>query len=164
MPLCHSSSVLCWWSLITVTRSWLTFLQSFNSRPSSIQQPVWSVILEREITLHLCWKDPGGSSTLHSSVNRVWHYPSCPTNFSKSLEWSPDSVWDHWVCQCSSYQRPEGHHWVTEHFLSLPPGCETVCHQQSLLRQHCIHAVEPWKLICSPQLSHHLSYIICILS
>jgi len=31
----------------------------------------------------------------------------------------------------------------------------TVCRQQSLLRQPCIHSVEP----CSPHLSHHLSDI-----
>ena len=27
-----------------------------------------------------------------SSVNIVWHHPTCPTNFNKSLKWSPDSV------------------------------------------------------------------------
>jgi len=52
---------------------------------------------------------------------------------------------------------------VTERFLSLPPGRGTVCRQQSLLRQPCIHSVEPWKLIYSTHLSHHLSDIICIL-
>jgi len=36
----------------------------------------------------------------------------------------------------------------------------TVCRQQSLLRQPCIHSVEPWKPIYSPHLSHHLSYIV----
>jgi len=86
------------------------------------------------------------------------------TNFNKSLEWSPDSVWDHRVRQRSSYQLLEGRHWVTERFLSLPPGRWTVYRQQSLLRQPCIHSVEPWKLIYSPHLSHHLSYIVCILS
>ena len=30
-----------------------------------------------------------------------------------------------------------------ERFLSLPQGRETVCRQQSLLRQPCIHSVEP---------------------
>jgi len=45
---------------------------------------------------------------------------------------------------------------VTECFLSLPSGHGTVCRQQSLLRQPCIHSVEPWKLIYSPHLSHHL--------
>jgi len=30
--------------------------------------------------------------SLHSSVNIVWHHPTCPTNFNKSLEWSLDSV------------------------------------------------------------------------
>jgi len=49
-------------------------------------------------------------------------------------------------------------------FLSMPPGRETVCRQQSLLRQSCIHSAEPWTLINSPHLSHHLSYFICILS
>jgi len=29
-----------------------------------------------------------------------------------------------------------------ERFLSLPPGRGTVCHQQSLLRQPCIHSVD----------------------
>jgi len=43
-------------------------------------------------------------------------------------------------------------------------GRGTVCHQQSPLCQPCIHSVEPWKLIYSLHLSHHLSYIICILS
>jgi len=37
----------------------------------------------------------------------------------------------------------EGSHWVTERFLSLPTGHGTVFRQQSLLRQHCIHSVEP---------------------
>ena len=60
------------------------------------------------------------------------------------------SVWDHWVRQRSSYQLLEGRHWVTERFLSLPPGRGTVCRQQSLLRQHCIHSAEPWKLIYPP--------------
>ena len=92
------------------------------------------------------------------------HHPTCPTNFNKSLEWSPDSVWNHRVRQRSSYHLLEGRQWVTERFLSLPPGRGTVCRQQSLLRQPCIHSVEPCKLIYSPHLSHHLSYIICILS
>ena len=43
-------------------------------------------------------------------------------------------------------------------------GHGTVCRQQSLLHQPCIHSVEPRKLIYSPHLSHHLSYIVCILS
>ena len=55
-------------------------------------------------------------------------------------------------------------HWVTEHFLSLPPGRGAVCRQQSLLRQPCIHPIEPFKLIYSPHLYDHLSYIVCILS
>jgi len=46
-------------------------------------------------------------------------------------------------------------------FLSLPPGHGTVCHQQSLLRQPCIHSVI---LSYSLHLSRHLSYIIYILS
>ena len=71
---------------------------------------------------------------------------------------------DHRVRQRSSYHLLEGRHWVTECFLSLPPGRGTVYRQQSLLRQPCIHSVEPWKLIYSPHLSHHLSYIVCILS
>jgi len=50
----------------------------------------------------------------------------------------------------------------TWHYISTGHG--TVCHQQSLLHQCCIHSVEPWKLICTPHLSHHLSYIICILT
>jgi len=69
----------------------------------------------RQITLHLCCKtytgyeSRKGSSTsyasLRSSVNIVWHHPTCPTNFNKSLEWSPDSVCrDHRVRQRSSYQ------------------------------------------------------------
>jgi len=29
--------------------------------------------------------------------------------------------------QQKEYHLLEGHHWVTEHFLSLPPGCGTVC-------------------------------------
>jgi len=37
----------------------------------------------------------------------------------------------------------DGHHWATERFLSLPPGRGTVCHQQSVLHQPCIHSVEP---------------------
>jgi len=103
--------------------------------------------------------------SLRSSVNIVWHHPTtCQTNFNMSLEWSPDSVWDHRVRQRLSYQLLEGRHWVTERFLSLPPGRGTVYRQQSLLRQPCIHSVEPWKLICSPYLSHHLSYTVCILS
>jgi len=83
---------------------------------------------------------------------------------NKLLKWSPYSIWDHWVQQSMSYQRPGGRHWVTKCFLLLPPECGTVCRQQSLLRQPRIHSVEPWKLIYSPHLSHHLSYIICILS
>jgi len=42
---------------------------------------------------------------------------------------------------------------------SLLPGHGTVCCQQSLLRQSCIHSIKPRKLIYSPHLSHHLSYI-----
>jgi len=30
--------------------------------------------------------------SLRSSVNIVWHHPTCSTNFNKWLEWSPDSV------------------------------------------------------------------------
>jgi len=65
----------------TVTvKHWSAFQQSSwtDSRPSSTQQLVWSVILWRQITLHLCWKtytgykSRKGSSTsyvsLHSSV------------------------------------------------------------------------------------------------
>ena len=79
------------------------------------------------------------------SVRR--HHPTCLTNLNKSLEWSPHSVWDHRVHQRSSYQLLEDRYWVTERFLSLPPGRGTVCRQQSLLRQPCIHSVESWKLI-----------------
>ena len=155
---------------------WSAFLQSSwtDSRSSSTQQLVWSVMLWRQITLHLCWKTYTGYESrkgfstsyvsLRSSVNIVWHHPTCLTNFNKLLEWNPDSVWDHRVCRHSSYQLLEGRHWVTEHFLSLPPGRGTVCRQQSLLCQPCIHSVEPWKLIYSPHLSHHLSYTVCILS
>jgi len=178
MLLCQLSPVLWWQSLITIIRCWSAFLQSSwtDFRPSSTQQLVWSVMLWNQITLHLYWKTYTGyefrkrSSTsyvsLRSSVNIVWHHPTCPTNFNKSLEWSPDSVWDR-VRQRSSYHILEGRHWVTGRFLSLPPGRGTVCHQQSLLRQPYIHSVEPWKgwkLIYSPHLSHHLSYIVCILS
>ena len=176
MLLCRSSPVLCWQNSITVIHCWSAFLQSSwtDSRPSSTQQLVWSVMLWRQITLHLCrktytdYESRKGSSTsyvsLRSSVNIVWHHPTCPTNFNKSLKWSPDSVWDHQVHQCSSYQLLEGRHWVIEHFLSLPPGRRTVCRQQSLLRQPCVHSIEPYKLIYSPHLSHHLSYNVCILS
>jgi len=59
--------------------------------------------------------------------------------------------------QRSLYQILECRHWVTERFLSLPSGHGTVCRQQSLLRQPCIHSVEPWKLIYSPHLVHHLT-------
>ena len=52
-------------------------------------------------------------------------------------------------------------HWVTERFLSLPPGHETVCHQQSLLRQPCMHSFRrAMKTHYSSHLSHHLSHII----
>jgi len=57
----------------------------------------------------------------------------------------PQTVSEIIVRQRSSYQLLEGHYWVTERFLSLPPGHGTVCRQQSLLRQPCIHPVEPWK-------------------
>ena len=97
--------------------------------------------------------------SLHLSVSIVWHHPTCPTNFNKSLAWNPDSVWDHRVCQRSSYHLLEGCHWVTEHFLSLPPVRGTVCHQQSLLRQPCIHSVEPWKLIYSSILARAVACI-----
>jgi len=155
---------------------WSAFLQSSwtDSRSSSTQQLVWSVMLWRQITLHLCWKTYTGYESrkgfstsyvsLHSSVNIVWHHPTCLTNFNKLLEWNPDSVWDHRVCRHSSYQLLEGRHWVTERFLSLPPERGTVYCRQSLLCQPCIHSVEPWKLIYSPHLSHHLSYTVCILS
>ena len=113
---------------ITVTRCWSAFLQSSwtDCRPSSTQQLVRSGMLWQQITLHLCWKTYSGcesrkgSSTsyvsLRSSVNIVWHHPTCLTNFNKSLKWSPDSVWDNRVCQCSSYHLLEGRHWMTEHF------------------------------------------------
>jgi len=133
------------------------------------------------ITLHLRWKtytgyeSRKGSSTsyvsLRSSVNIVWHHPTCPSNFNKTLECSPDNVWDRRVRQRSSYHLLEGRHCRgvvgDRAFLVVAAGRETVCRQQSLLRQPCIHFVEPWKLIYSPHLSHHLSYIIsfiCILS
>ena len=97
---------------------------------------------------------------------------------------APDSVWDHRVRQRSSYHLLEGRHWMTEHFLSLPPGRGTVCHQQSLLCQPCIHSVEPWKLIysshlyseqtshvfdcvrwpCSLLTIHHPNLVLCTLS
>ena len=105
---------------ITVTRCWSAFLQSSwtDCRPSSTQQLVRSGMLWQQITLHLCWKtytgceSRKGSSTsyvsLRSSVNIVWHHPTCLTNFNKSLKWSPDSVWDNRVCQCSSYHLLEG--------------------------------------------------------
>jgi len=124
-----------------------------------------SAILGMLSVTHICRK---GSSTsyvsLRSSVKIVWHGPTCPTNFNKSLEWNPDNIWDDRVHQHLSYQLVECRHWVTERFVSLLPGHRTVCCQQSLLRQPCIHSVEPWKLIYSPHLSHHLNYIVCILS
>jgi len=79
--------------------------------------------------LHWLWIQEGSSTSyvsLHSSVNVVWHHSTCPTNFNKSLEWSPDSVWGHRARQHSLYQLPGGRHWVTKHFLSLPPGRGTV--------------------------------------
>jgi len=33
---------------------------------------------------------------------------------------------------------------ATEYVLLLPPGHGTVCRQQSLQRQPCIHSVKPW--------------------
>jgi len=86
-----TSPFLCWQSLITVICRWSAFLQSSwtDSRPLSTQQLVWSVMLWRQITLHLCWKtytgyeSRKGSSTsyvsLRSSVNIVWHHHTCPT-------------------------------------------------------------------------------------
>ena len=117
-------------------------------------------MLWRQITLHLCWKTYTGYesrkwsstsylSSLRSSVNIVWHHPTCPTNFNKSLEWSPDSVWDHRVRQRSSYQLLEGRQWVTEHFLSLPV-------EQSAVNSHC--CVNPAFIPPSPENSsiHHI--------
>ena len=64
-----------------------------------------------------------GSSWLSLlSIQLVWYHLTCPTNFNKSLKRSPDSVWGHRVRQRSSYHLLEGRHWVTERFLSLPPG------------------------------------------
>jgi len=83
------------------------------------------------------------SIPIKGTTNIVWHHPTCLTNFNKPLEWSPDSIWDHRVHQRLSYQLLEGCHWVTEHFLSLPPGRGTVCRQQSLLHQPCIIPSSP---------------------
>ena len=102
----------------------------------------------------------GFSAPISGTCVIVWHHPT----YNKSLEWNPYSAWDYGVRQRSSYQRLGGRQWVTERFLSLPPGRGTVCREQSLLPQPCIHSVEPWKLIYSLHVSDHLSYIICILS
>ena len=39
-----------------------------------------------------------------------------------------------------------------------------VCRQQLMVHQPCIYSIKPWKIIYAPHLSHHLSYIICILT
>ena len=112
-------------AVATLHRAIKATAMTFTSLSASAQPVVWSVMLWRQITLHLCWKiytgyeSREGSSTsyvsLHSTVNIVWHHPTCPTNFNKSLEWN--SIWDHWVRQRSSYQLLEGRHWVTRAFL-----------------------------------------------
>ena len=122
MLLCRSSPVLCRQSSITAIRCWSVFPQSSwtDCSPSSTHQLVWSVMLWRQITLHQCWKTYTGYESrkgscisyvsLRSSVNIVWHHHTCQTNFNMSLEWSPDSVWDHRVPQRSSYQLLEVRH------------------------------------------------------
>jgi len=84
MLLCRSSPVLCWQSLITVIRCWSAFLQSSwtDSRPSSTQQLVWSVMLWRQITLHLCWKTYTGYESRKGSCTS---YVSLCSSVSTSL-------------------------------------------------------------------------------
>ena len=117
MLLCCSSPVLCWRSLITATRCWLSFPQSswtpgryqhsssfgpscYEGRShytwvETFERPIHWLRIQERIQYKLC-------------VNIIWHHPTCPTNFNKSLEWSPYSVWDHRVRQRSSYQLLEG--------------------------------------------------------
>jgi len=137
-------------------------LESKTRSSSKVNHFFWFVgpVVTLSLNDYFC-SNPAHRVTDKPTWSHNWHHPTCPTNFIKSLEWSPDSVWDHRLRHRSSYQLLESHHWVTERFLSLPPGRGTVCSQQSLLRQPCIHSVEPRKLIYSPHLSHHLSYVIC---
>jgi len=91
----------------------------------------------------------------------IQHHPTRPTNIIQhtSLEWSPDSVWDHPVHQRSLYQRPEDRHWATVRFC----GCHSL--PSTVTAATNLHSFRPaWKLIYLPHLSRHLSDIICILS
>ena len=167
MLLCRSSPVLCWRSLITATRCWLSFPQSswtpgryqhsssfgpscYEGRShytwvETFERPIHWLRIQERIQYKLC-------------VNIIWHHPTCPTNFNKSLEWSPYSVWDHRVRQRSSYHLLGGRR--------CRQGVE-----QSAVNSHC--CVNPAFVPSSPENSSihrifptcdHLSYVICILS
>ena len=89
-------------------------------------------------------KDPVQAMCPCVQVSIVWHRPTCPTNFNKSLEWSLDSVWDHRVRQLTSYQLLEGRHWVTERSCRCRQGTE-----QSAVNSHC--CVNPAFIPLSPE-------------
>jgi len=150
-----------------------------DSRPSSTQQlvcQVWSVMPWSQITLHLCWMTYTGYESGKDPVQAMCHCVKCqhslaPTYLSDQLQQVARMEPRQRLRSSSSsalvvrsYHLLELRHWLAKRFLSLPPGRETVCRQQSLLRQPFIHPVEPKKIIYSPHLSHHHSYIICILS
>ena len=89
--------------------------------------------------------------SLRSSDNIVWHHPTCPTNYNKLFEWSPDSVWDHRVRQHSSYHRSTSRS-------SLGAT------RESVINSHC--SVNPAFIPSSPENSIHYIFptILVILS
>jgi len=63
----------------------------------------------------------------HYSFKQVGFFAS-GLLITKFLEFNMDHILFIDGCfQQKEYHLLEGHHWVTEHFLSLPPGCGTVC-------------------------------------
>jgi len=173
---CTHQKLNCWWSSITVIRCWSAFLKSSwtDSRPSStLGRLVCHAMNADHITpvlkdLHWLCVQEKIQCKLYVLAFKCQHSlapPYLSDQLQQVARMEPrqrlrSSSSQALVVPATIRSSLGG---VTERFLSLPPGRGTVCRQQSLLRQPCIHSVEPWKLIYSPHLSHHLSYIIWIM-
>jgi len=135
------------------------FLQSSwtDSRPSSTQQFVLSVMLWRQITLYPCWKiytgyeSRKGSSTSYVTVCVNIVISQAPTYLYDQLQqvarMEPRQRLRSQEFTSARRTGDYSRRWVTDRFLSLPPGRGTVCRQQSMLCLPCIHFTEPWNLI-----------------
>jgi len=117
--------------LLTLSSNFSTYVQQIiNPSIHIIYQSISRLWINYE---YLCDK---------SAISLVKTHLCHPLSFVV-VQRTPDDVVRHRVRQRSSYQLLEGRHWVTERFLSLPPGRGTLCDQQSLLRQPCIYSIEP---------------------